>query len=162
MAKSIFVIFLGLVLVSCKNGDKEHQSLPKGDSQTTAELNKLKGEWELFKVSDTVFSIEKVYAADYGGQPVLTIDTNANKIGGFTGCNSWGTSLKIQNNSFVLNHPIEMHQQGCGGTWEEEFLNFLKNNKSFHLQEENLKLTSGDGRTMTFKKADSKKEAAGV
>lgn len=152
MKIKIFIILLFGVFLSCKNEDKQSQRLPESSSDSPLVLNKLDGSWELFKVNDTLFSIENVYSSDYGGQPRITIETNNNKIGGFTGCNAWGTTLNIVNNSFVLKDPIEKHEQGCGGSWESEFLNFLRNNKSFTLHEDNLKLSSSGNKTMTFRK----------
>ena len=145
------ILFIG-VFVSCNNGDKQNQKLSESGIDSTMIGDKLDGNWELFKVDDTLFSIEKVYSINYGGQPTITIDTKNNKIGGFTGCNAWGTTLHVQNDSFVFNDPIEMHEQACGGTWEAEFLNFLRNNKSFSLVGDNLKLSSGGNKTMTFKR----------
>ncbi len=151
MTKGIFMICIIGVFISCKNED---QKLPESAGDNTMGVDNLNGSWELFKVNDTLFSIEKVYSLNYGGQPEITIDTENNKIGGFTGCNAWETRLDVQNNSLVLNDPIEKHEQGCGGSWESEFLNFMRYNKSFTLLKGNLKLTSGENNTMTFKKVN--------
>ena len=142
------------VLISCQNGNKESQIFQENKIDFTVELSQLNGDWKLLKVNDTLFSVEDVYSTNYGGQPVITIDTDNNKIGGFTGCNAWGTILDIQNNSFVLDDPIEMNEQGCEGSWESEFLNFLRNNKKFVIFEDNLKLTSKNNKTMTFERVE--------
>lgn len=147
------VLFFG-VFISCKNEDTQNQNLPSGEGDSALVLNMLNGSWELYKVNDSLFSIKKVYPLDYGGQPKITIDTANEKIGGFTGCNAWETNLNLINNSFVLNDPIEKHEQGCGGNWEAEFLNFLINNQSFTIHEDNLKLVSSGNKTMTFKRVN--------
>lgn len=134
--------------------EKQIEEPPKNSGGSPLEINSLDGNWELIKVNDTLFSIENVYGLDYGGQPGITIDTDNKKIGGFTGCNAWGTTLNILNNSFVLNDPIEKHEQGCGGNWEAEFLNFLRNNKSFTFEEDYLELSSSSNKTMTFIKVN--------
>ena len=152
MINRVLAVMLIVLLISCNNVDKQSQKLSERVKDSTAIGNKLDGNWELFKVDDTVFSIEKVYSINYGGQPKITIDTEGNKIGGFTGCNAWGTTLHIQNDTFVIDDSIEKHEQACGGTWEAEFLNFLRDNKSFTLVGDNLKLSSGGNTTMTFRK----------
>lgn len=148
-----FFVFFG-TLTSCQDLDKQNPNPPDRAVGSKMESSEPDGSWELFKVNDSLFTIEKVYPINYGGQPKITIDSENNRIGGFTGCNAWGTTLNIQNKSLVLIDPIEMHQQGCGGTWEAEFLNFMRNNKSFTLPGDNLVLTSKDNKTMTFKRVE--------
>lgn len=152
MINRILIVLLIGVLISCNNADKQSQNLPKSGIDSSITGDKLNGNWELIKVNDTLFSIEKVYSINYGGPPTITINKENNKIGGFTGCNAWGTGLNVQNNTLFLNGPIEKHEQVCGGTWEAEFLNFLRNNTSFTLLEDKLNLTSRDNKTMTFKR----------
>ncbi len=151
MINRVLAVLLIVLFISCNNEDKQSQKLSESVINSTTIGNKLDGNWELFKVDDTMFSIEKVYSINYGGQPKITIDTENNKIGGFTGCNAWGTTLNIQNDTFVIDDPIEKNEQACGGTWEAEFLNFLRNNKSFTLVDGNIKLTSSGNNTMTFR-----------
>ncbi|UJH92086.1 META domain-containing protein [Antarcticibacterium sp. 1MA-6-2] len=154
MNTKIRILFISILVIftSCKNEDHSGKVVLDSTSDSTSVIDRLNGSWKLIRVNDTSFTIENVYPINYGGQPKIAIDTDERKIGGFTGCNTWGTTLNIVDNSIVFIDSIEKHEQGCGGTWEAEYLNLLKNNKSFTVQDDHLKLTSSDNKTLTFQR----------
>ena len=146
--KTLIIVFG--VYISCKNEFQDSKILDK-ENQTQGDLPELGGQWELMKVNDEIFLIEDVYV-NSGGQPNITVDINKKTIGGFTGCNSWGSNFKLNKNTLELVGPIEMSVQRCPGNWESEFLSYFTNNQSITIEEGYLKLTSDSNENLIFKK----------
>ena len=148
--------------ISCRNNTEVLSD--KDEDGTTTEHVALEpgGEWELIKRNDTSFDIANIYGTNYGGQPRLVIDLVENRIGGFTGCNAFGTTFHIEENRLIINDTIEANQQGCKGTWESDFFNELRSDPFFELVDGNLKLTAANSNTMTFKRLATKNPAGSI
>lgn len=155
MQNRLILILSLIIFFSCENRSEDKKEPPEIRNNSVIDLPSLNGTWKLLKVNDTLFSIEEIYPYNYGRQPTIIINISEHKIGGYTGCNSWGTKLRFSENSLNLKEPIEMTQQGCPGIWESQFLKFLKDNRSISLDKQYLKLTSIDYTTMTFKRCES-------
>lgn len=83
----------------------------------------------------------------------VTIEFTDGKIGGSSGCNSYGGSYKLSGEKFSTD-SIAMTLMACmdSGVMEQEsaFLDHLQNAQTYKLADGQLLILSSDGKSLTF------------
>ena len=123
------VILFMLVLSACSGGSL------KDPLNGTA--------WALTSIDDTP-PLEKT---------AVTVEFTDGKIGGSSGCNSYGGFYKVKGEK-ITTDSIAMTLMACADAGvmvqEQAFLEHLKSAKTFKLNENQLQLFNSEGKNLTF------------
>ncbi|MBI9065172.1 MAG: META domain-containing protein [Marinilabiliaceae bacterium] len=141
--KTLFIALIAFpLLISCKstqntsNNSSNEQMRTQKASEVFIETNK----WEL-----TRFNEQSPAEAGFADRtPNLVINMQESKIGGFSGCNSFGGKVAIEENKITFNQVFST-KMFCEGIPEPEFFKLLNNTLTYSIA----------NNTLTFKK-DSK------
>lgn len=145
----LFLVIL-VFLIACNDNKKNEQSIKQKIEKPKNNLDLLDGIWNLYKVNDTIFDINKLYDFE-AEKPTLKIEAHRNFISGFSGCNSYSANVKIDNYKITLTGGIMATQQGCGGNvWENDYFSRLDEIQSYELKKDTLKIQSSNNKSMTF------------
>lgn len=150
MKNILYPLLFVLVLTGCNQ--KKSTKLPPQEKhiKNKKKADSLGGIWNLIKVDDTLFNIEKVYGYETD-QPNLKIEPNIDRISGYSGCNSYGAVAKIGKSKILLTQDIEATQQGCGGNiWENDYYSRLADIKLVKYNTDTLWISNSGERSMTF------------
>ncbi|MCU4164538.1 META domain-containing protein [Carboxylicivirga caseinilyticus] len=137
--KYLFFATLSLLIItSCKTMQKNTGNA----SKLFLEGNK----WEMIS-----FKGQSINEAGFTMKtPVITINKAENKIGGNSGCNSFGGSISIKDNSIEFG-PLMATKMYCDGVPEVEFFNILTGEVNYQLKDKKLTFSKNDITVMEFK-----------
>ncbi len=148
MIKPIIYLFVLFFLVSCQESKKE-VSKPSLENQII-QADTLGGIWNLYKVNDTLFDITEMYGFKTD-QPTLKIQVSNNVVSGYSGCNGFRASAKIDSTKIIIADGILATEMGCGGNiWENDFFSRLAAIQSYYLNKDTLTLQNPNTNSLTF------------
>nr|WP_321410302.1 META domain-containing protein [uncultured Carboxylicivirga sp.] len=137
--KYLFFATLSLLITtSCKTMQK--------NTDNTSELFLEGNQWEMIS-----FQGQSIKEAGFNMRtPVITINKAENKIGGNSGCNSFGGSITIKDTSIEFG-PLMATKMYCDGVPEVEFFKILTGEVQYQLKDKNLTFSKNDVTVMEFK-----------
>lgn len=140
MVKNILaLVFLGVVLVSCK--------CKKTDTAST-----LEGTWELNYITGPRIAFDGLYP---NKKPTINFDLKENRVSGNTSCNSFTGKLSVDGNKIDFTQPMALTKMMClDGQGEQVFINTLQKVNTYSITDDGktLNFISGDIATMRFTK----------
>ncbi len=137
-------------MISCEDSKNNERIINNTTEFQNNEKDTLGGIWNLYKVNDTLFDINKVYGFE-AEKPTLKIYVYKNFISGFSGCNSYSGNVKIDTTKITLTEGILVTEIGCGGNiWENDYFSRLGDIQSYQLIKDTLILQSSNNKSMTF------------
>jgi len=137
--KNLFLAALSIfIMTSCKTMQK--------NTQSTSELFTGGNQWEM-----TSFQGQTVEEAGFNQKtPLITIDKGESKIGGNSGCNSFGGNITIKEDIIDFG-PLMSTKRYCDGVPEVEFFQILTGEVSYSINGKTLTLIKDDKPVMVFK-----------
>lgn len=144
------ILLLLLWLLAC-HAEQQNDTSEVGKKETViSEPPSLEGQWVLRMVDDTIFNMSEVYGFE-SPQPKLELAIKENKLGGHSGCNSFGGTAYFEGKKIVLPEPVIATQMGCGGNvWENDFFHRLMTIDHYTLSPDTLKLFGEEEKNMVF------------
>ncbi len=151
--KKLFIAIIAVAfMVSCKSTQgtsQEKTSKKQNASELFIETNK----WELasFKgasIEDAGFTLKT---------PLLVINLSENKVGGNSGCNSFGGEAVVEGNTVTFDKVFSTKMY-CNGVPEIEFFELLQQPLQFELKNDVLQFEKNGQVIMTFKLMQDKAE----
>ena len=136
---ALILIFLGVVLMSCK--------CTKTDS-----VSKLDGTWELNYISGPRIAFEGLYP---NKKPTIVFDSKESRVSGNSSCNSYTGKLSVDGNKIDFTQPMVMTKMACmDGQGEQTYMSTLEKITSYDITDDGktLNLMSGDVAMMRFTK----------
>ena len=136
---ALILIFLGVVLMSCK--------CTKTDS-----VSKLDGTWELNYISGPRIAFEGLYP---NKKPTIVFDLKESRVSGNSSCNSYTGKLSVDGNKIDFTQPMVMTKMACmDGQGEQTYMSTLEKITSYDITDDGktLNLMSGDVAMMRFTK----------
>ena len=136
---ALILIFLGVVLMSCK--------CTKTDS-----VSKLDGTWELNYISGPRIAFEGLYP---NKKPTIVFDSKESRVSGNSSCNSYTGKLSVDGNKIDFTQPMVMTKMACmDGQGEQTYMSTLEKTTSYDITDDGktLNLMSGDVAMMRFTK----------
>jgi len=136
---ALILIFLGVVLMSCK--------CTKTDS-----VSKLDGTWELNYISGPRIAFEGLYP---NKKPTIVFDSKESRVSGNSSCNSYTGKWSVDGNKIDFTQPMVMTKMACmDGQGEQTYMSTLEKITSYDITDDGktLNLMSGDVAMMRFTK----------
>jgi heat shock protein HslJ len=136
---ALILVFLGVVLISCK-------------CKKTDTVSKLDGIWELNYISGPRIAFDGLYPDK---KPTIVFDSKESRVSGNSSCNSYTGKLSIDGNKIDFTQPMAMTKMMCtDGQGEQVFMNTLQKITSYGITDDGktLNLISGDVAMMRFTK----------
>lgn len=147
--KTLFILLISIpLLLSCKSTQNavkktEHAQV---ETQEPSELLTESNKWILSE-----FNGQSPLDAGFSKRlPHLVINLNENKIGGYSGCNSFGGKATVDKNSITFSQ-IFSTKMFCQGVPESEFFNLLSNTLEYEIANNTLTLRKDGKPLMKFK-----------
>ena len=112
------------------------------------------GKWILHKVSDSIFDINQIAEGEIEFQPYLIFDTNQNKIGGYSGCNTFITNASFENSQIQILNNITATERVCYKNWESDFFKMVEGLDNYKISYDTLYLNVKNNKKIVFLKAD--------
>ncbi len=147
--KTLFMALVAFpLLISCKS--TQNTTTNSGTKQTgtqqATELFIESNQWEL-----THFNNQSPAEAGFSDRtPNLVINMQEHKAGGFSGCNSFGGSVLVEENTITFSQVFST-KMFCEGIPEPEFFQLLDNTLSFSIANNTLTFKKENQVVMVFK-----------
>lgn len=133
-----------IVMTSCNFNKKEIQE----DSYT------INGKWTLYKVADSVFDINQLSEGKEEFQPYLIFDPNQNKIGGYSGCNTFITNAGFEDSKIQVFDNIAATERICYKNWEADFFGMVEKINNYEINYDTLYINTENNKRLVLLKAD--------
>ncbi|WP_264538453.1 META domain-containing protein [Flavobacterium sp. N1736] len=136
---TLILVFLGVVLLSCK-------------CKKTDTVSKLDGTWELNYISGPRIAFDGLYP---NKKPTIVFDSKENRVSGNSSCNSYTGKLSVDGNKIDFTQPMVMTKMMCmDGQGEQTYMSILQKITSYDITDDGktLNLISGDVAMMRFTK----------
>ncbi|TRX70512.1 META domain-containing protein [Carboxylicivirga sp. M1479] len=143
--KNIFlVIMVAGVLFSCKTAKSSSRMVEK-ETVVAQELFKEGNTWELISYNGQapgdVGFIERL--------PTLIINKAEGRVGGYSGCNSFGGAITFDDNKLHIDKVMSTKRY-CDGVPEHEFFMMLQQPLMYKIEDSVLKLFKEDALVLSF------------
>ncbi|MBN9299355.1 MAG: META domain-containing protein [Filimonas sp.] len=149
MKKLLSVLALGALIIACNNNSTPNAST-NSDSlsarTTTALATDLFGkDWKLLELNNQAIKLDTTFKKE----PFLTFDKQTGRLNGNAGCNNFMATFKLKEKDSIDISLGGATLMACPNlAIENQFLNLLKEVKTYHIDGNTLFLENGDKKGM--------------
>ncbi len=144
MKKIIFIIALGVTVISCNNtGTKdkgaEKENVGTNAAVTSSPTDLYEKEWKLLELNGKTITLDTTFPK----KPYILFDKEGS-VSGTLGCNGFGGKVAFEAGNEIKMSQIVSTEMACPNLKvEQDFLDVLNNAKAFTVENNILSLSNG-------------------